>query len=284
MKDDIAKLFNIEPLSNIEFEKFSELFRKISGINIKADKKGLVDSRLRKKLLDLQISPNDYFNLLQQSKEELNEFISALTTHKTDWFREPIHFRVIEDYFCNRKANAPYRKSLSHPISCWSAACSTGEEIYTLAMTLNQLNEDIGNWKLLGSDISSHCVEHAKKGIYKCDTIDKQVSKEHIKRYFLRNIDPKFKDLYLFTPEFEHRIEFIEYNLIKSKLPSSYSFDVILLRNVLIYFEKEVISHIVKQLYTYLKPGGLLILGLAESISNPEQFNLKRLESSVYLK
>jgi chemotaxis protein methyltransferase CheR len=284
MKDAIAKLFNVEPLSPKEFECFSDLFRNISGIHIKEDKKGLVDSRLRKKLLELQLSPMEYFKLLQQNNAELSDFVSALTTHKTDWFREPIHYRVIEDYLRNKKPKAPYKKSLSHPFSCWSAACSTGEEVYSLAMTLDQTRDEVKNWKILGSDISSHCVEHAKKGIYVRDVVEKQVIKEKIKRYFLQNIDPKYKDLYMFTPEFESKINFTEYNLVKSKHTPGTSFDVIFLRNVLIYFEKDVISFIIKQLYNYLKPGGLLILGLAESISHPEQFKLKRLESSVYLK
>lgn len=283
MKDAIVKLFNIEPLTAQEFESFSELFRRISGINIKVEKKGLVDSRLRKKLLELQISPTEYFKLLQHNQNELNEFISALTTHKTDWFREPIHFRILKDYVLNKKVNAPYKKHLSQPFSCWSAACSTGEEVYSIAMTLDQIKE-VAQWKILGSDISSHCIEHAKKGIYNSDTIDRQVSKENIKQYFLKNIDPKYKDLYLFNPELEARINFIEYNLIKSKLSPGSTFDIIFLRNVLIYFEKDVINFIIKQLYNYLKPGGLLILGLAESITQPEQFKLKRLESSVYLK
>lgn len=283
MKDPIAKIFNIESLTDQEFEKFSELFRNISGINIKIEKKGLVDSRLRKKLLELQISPTEYFKLLQNNQNELNEFISVLTTHKTDWFREPIHFRILEDYVVNKKNNAPYKKNLLQPFSCWSAACSTGEEVYSIAMTLDKVKEAL-QWKILGSDISSHCVAHAKKAIYNSDIINLQVSKENIKKYFLKSIDPKYKDLYLFNPEFESRIDFIEYNLVKSNLPSGTTFDVIFLRNVLIYFEKDVIHFIVKQLYNYLKPGGLLILGLAESISNPEQLKFKRLESSVYLK
>lgn len=283
MSDAIAKLFNIAPLTQQEFESFSDLFRKISGIYIKPDKKGLVDSRLRKRLLQLQVTPTEYFRVLQENRGELEEFISALTTHKTDWFREPIHFRFIEEYVRNRKPNAPFKKNLSQPFSCWSAACSTGEEVYTLAMILNQL-EEVKNWRLLGSDISSHCVAHAQKGVYDRDVVEKQVSKDKIKRYFLRNVDPNYKDYYLFTPEFESRIEFIEYNLVKSKLIPNSLFDVIFLRNVLIYFEKDVSNHIIKQLLQYLKPGGLLILGLAESLAHPESFQLKRLESSVYLK
>ncbi len=284
MKDSIVKLFNVEPMSLEEFQNFSELFRKISGINIKIDKKGLVDSRLRKKLIHLQLTPKEYFSLIQKNSEELSDFVSALTTHKTDWFRESIHFQILTDYVRNKKLNAPYKKNLSQPFSCWSAACSTGEEVYSLAMTFNQMDDDLNNWKILGSDISTHCVEHAKQGIYEKDVIERQIPIEKIKRYFLKNIDPQYKDLYLFTPEFTSKINFIEYNLVKSKLPSELFFDVIFLRNVLIYFDKEVTSFIIKQLYNYLKPGGLLFLGLAESIPNSEKFKLKRLESSVYLK
>lgn len=283
MNDAFLKIFNIEPLTAKEFEAFSSLFRKISGINILQEKKGLIDSRLRKRFLALQMNPTQYLKYIETNTSELNEFIDALTTHKTDWMREPIHFNVLNEYVKKNKINKT-TSSLSPPLNCWSAACSTGEEIYSIAMTLDQNFPHYKNWNLFGSDISQSCIEHCKQGLYEKSVVNKQLTSEIVKRYFLTNIDPKYKDVYKFTPEFNSKILFKEYNLVKPNMTAHKKYDVIFLRNVLIYFEKPVIKEIIKNLIIQLNTGGILILGLAEALSNPEQYQLKRLESSVYSK
>lgn len=282
MNDAFFKIFNVDPLSSQEFNSFAELFKKISGINLKIDKKGLIESRLRKRFLTLQKTPSEYLRLLETSPSEINEFITALTTHKTDWMREPIHFNIVEKYIKNQILKSHNKHNPNTSFSCWSAACSTGEEVYSLAMTLNQISLNFNNWTILGSDISTHCVEHAKDAIYDKASVDSQLRPELIKRFFLTNLDPKYKGFYRFTPEFEDKIKIIEFNLVKSKFQFTTKFDIIFLRNVLIYFDKNIGAKIISSVLEYLRPGGLLILGLSESLPNPEHYHLKRLESSVY--
>ncbi len=275
----LATFYNVDPLTPNEFQLFADLFRSLSGIQIKKEKQGLVESRLRKRFLSLRITPKEYYKILQENKDELAQFVTALTTHKTEWFREPIHFRIMENYVSQFKRGNP-----TAPIFCWSAACSTGEEVYSTAITLNRLGFGANDWRILGTDISAHCIEHAKMGIYDRAIVDEQVPLEVVKRYFLQNLKSEYRELYRFTTEFSKQIKFREFNLTESKLPIDFEFNLIILRNVLIYFDKETINKIVQNLLMYLRPGGIFILGLSETITNPEHYGLRRLESSVYIK
>lgn len=275
----LLALYNVDPLTPREFQLFADLFRSLSGIQIKPEKQGLVESRLRKRFLSLRVTPKEYFKILRENKEERAQFVTALTTHKTDWFREPVHYQIMENFVSQFKNDNP-----NSPFFCWSAACSTGEEVYSTAVTLNRLNLGPNDWRILGTDISSHCVEHAKMGVYSRSVVDQQVPTVDTKRYFLQNSKEEYKDLYRFTPEFQRQIKFREFNLTESRLPIDVEFNLIFLRNVLIYFDKEMTHKIIENLLKYLRPGGILILGLSETITNPESYGLRRLESSVYIK
>lgn len=279
MSNNAANIFQVDQISPHEFELFVDLFKKLSGIHIRPEKQSLIESRLRKRFLSLRVSPKEYYKIIQENPEELAQFVTALTTHKTDWFREPIHFRVLEKVLSEQKG-----KTTLNPFYCWSAACSTGEEVYSIAMTLNKFGLGPNDWRILGTDISSHCIEHAKMGVYNRNIVDQQVTEEDVKRYFLQNSKIEYKELFRFTSEFNRQIKFREFNLTESRLPIDLEFNVIFLRNVLIYFDKDTTTKIIVNLVKYLKPGGLLILGLSETIVNAESLGLKRLESSVYLK
>lgn len=262
---DDTKLFSDEHLLTIR-----EYFRNLTGNRLGPDKRALIESRLRKRLIATGLEQSEYFKLLERSEEERAEFITALTTHKTDWFRERIHL----DFVAREAA------SRNGAVSVWSAACSTGEEPYSIAMSLDAAG--VRDYRILGSDISRDCVQRAAAGIYKHDQVDQQVPDAIKRRFFLRGTGPGNAGLYRIKEEYRNKTKFIEFNLIESSLKAAFRFDFILLRNVLIYFDQESGHEIVKRLCAYLKPGGYLILGLSEAVPRPENIGLQKTGNSIF--
>lgn len=263
-------------LNDHEFHELSQLFVDWTGNKLGNDKRGLVESRIMKRLLETQLTPSDYVKEVKNNEKERECFVSSLTTHKTDWFREPIHFnfllkKVIEENHCWNK---------SHPLLIWSAVCSTGEEVYSLCLAL--LEEEFVNFRILGSDISDSCLETAKNGLYQQKQVEEQVP-ENIKiKYFSRSIEHKNKNLYCIDLNLKKYVKWKKFNLLESNLSSSIKFDFIFLRNVLIYFKSETITQVIKRLLPYLKEGGFLIAGLSENISNYQDLGLILIGSSIY--
>lgn len=249
-----------------------EFFLNLTGNRLGADKRALIESRLRKRLIATGLRQDEYFELLERSDKERSEFITALTTHKTDWFREKVHL----DFVAGQAANT----TSSDAVTVWSAACSTGEEPYSLAMALDTAG--VGDFRILGSDISRECVQRATAGIYKQDQVDSQVPDAIKRRFFLRGKAPGNAGLYRVKEEYRRKTKFIEFNLVNSSLKADVRFDFILLRNVLIYFDQESGHEIVKRLCAYLKPGGYLILGLSEAVTKPEKLGLEKMGNSIF--
>lgn len=264
-------------LTDKEFDEIREFFSKLTGNKLGTDKRQLVESRLRKKFMNNKIEVKQYIKMIQTDLKEQSDFVSSLTTHKTDWFRESQHFD-----FLKKQVIVAQKKSKHNDWKIWSAACSTGEEIYSLLMTMNELGEK--NIRLLGTDISESCVQSGTKGIYSADVVAKQVPPQYISKYFVRGVGEKANDYYKFDPSFAHLLKWRQFNLINSELNAKVQFDFIFLRNVLIYFDAETGFQIAKRLLNYLKPGGYFIIGLSETIMNPHELGLKRAENSVYRK
>jgi chemotaxis protein methyltransferase CheR len=140
------------------------------------------------------------------------------------------------------------------------------------------------NVRILGTDISESCLKSGATGIYSSDVVDRQVPPALIKKYFLRGVGEKSSEYYKFDPSFANQLKWRPFNLVSSELGSKVMFDFIFLRNVLIYFDAESGYQIAKKLINYLKPGGHFIIGLSETVMNPEDLGLKRVENSVYRK
>jgi chemotaxis protein methyltransferase CheR len=261
-----------------EFDDICAYFYQLSGNQLSAEKYTLVDSRLRRRIVELGIGPQEYLAKIKVDDEERDIFISALTTHKTDWFREPRHFEFIKRHVIEQRKNRS-----GQPLLIWSAASSSGEEVYSTAITLLEAGES--NFRILGSDLSATHVEMGFQGIYSKDQIEKQVDPLLIQKYFLKGTKQNSGNYKVIDPILG-KTKWKECNLLTLDLNTSIQFDIILLRNVLIYFNSEDVTKVVQGLTKYLKKGGYFIMGLSESFTHkrPEYFELKRIENSVYQK
>lgn len=252
---------DIAGISEREYLLIRELLLKHTGISLGPGKKTLVTGRLFKRLQSLRIATYaEYFERLASGKypEELQIALNLLTTNETYFFREPKHFGMLEEIAAKAARDQVFR--------VWSAACSTGEEVYTIAMTLQELARkgSAPKWEVRGSDISTRVLEHARNGLYGLDRTE-GIPEELLKRYFLYGTGP-YEGKILVDPDLREKTEFAQINLIEP-LPQLVPFDVIFLRNVLIYFEPEIKRRVVTQLLANLTHDGVLFVGLAESLN-----------------
>jgi chemotaxis protein methyltransferase CheR len=258
-----------------QFHELRTIFSTMTGNKFEASKRSLFENRLRKCVLDLGIDPAEYVQLVKTQSEHRERFVTALTTHKTDWFRELPHFDFL------RKKISETKSSRTEDCLVWSAACSSGEEVYSLLMTFLENGES--RVRILGTDISEKCVQSGESGIYHPQQIHSQVSADLIKKYFMVGAVNGEKR-YRFDPEHTRHLKWRCFNLINSDLPPTVQFDFILLRNVLIYFEPDDATEVIRRLLRYLKPGGHFIVGLSETVNAADSMGLKRVENSVYRK
>ncbi len=248
-------------ISDLEFATIRDfLFQKV-GISLTASKKALVCSRLFKRVQALRFeSYGAYFDLLKSGKNqaELQMAINLLTTNETYFFREAKHFEML--------ASIAEKADRSRIFRVWSAACSTGEEVYSIAMTLADMTRT-GNapkWEVRGSDISTRVLESARTGHYSFDRTE-DIPADFLKRYCLRGTGP-YEGTLLIDRTLREKTEFAQINLIEP-LPKLVPFDVIFLRNVLIYFDNPVKLKVVSQLISNLTPEGVLFIGMAETLN-----------------
>ena len=246
-------------LSDREFADIRGLLYRIAGINLGAEKKALVCGRLEKRLLQTGAkSYRDYFSLATQrgNERELTAALDLLTTNETYFFREPKHYEFLEK-------ELPARKS-KQPLAIWSAAASFGDEAYSTAMLLTDLQTSgrvTPGWSILGTDISHRVLLAAKAAVYPVDRL-RNVSPERLRRYCLRG-EGDAEGQVLLQDKLRENVSFGQLNLCQD-----YSglgpFDVIFLRNVLIYFDLVTKAQVVDRALALLRPGGLFFLGTAE--------------------
>ncbi|MBI3479044.1 MAG: protein-glutamate O-methyltransferase CheR [Nitrosomonadales bacterium] len=262
-------------LRDNEFAQFRDMIYRIAGINLSPAKKQLVASRLMKRLKHLNLaSYGEYFKLISspQGKAELQVAVDALTTNETHFFREPKHF----DFLRNRVI--PARKS-GRGLRIWSAACSSGEEPYSIAMLLDEL---LGNepWEVVASDISTHVLAKARSGLYPIVRMP-EIPKHYLNRYCLKGVGEHDGTL-LIEQSLRDRVRFVQHNLTETpdKLGD---FDVIFLRNVMIYFDMETKRQVVSRLLPRLRPGGYFLVSHSESLNGVTD-EVKLVVPAVYRK
>jgi chemotaxis protein methyltransferase CheR len=260
-------------LSDKEFSLFQRMIYDIAGINLSDNKKALVSSRLAKRVKHFGLkSYSQYFELLQSKAHNEHQIaIDLLTTHETFFFREPKHFDFIRDKVI------PSWNGVQHRV--WSAASSSGEEAYTLAMILAE-HAGNKNWEIVGTDISTQILDRARSGHYAIERAD-NIPKNYLVKYCLKGMGQQ-QGTFIISPELRNQVQFIHANL-KNNLSQLGSFDVILLRNVLIYFDIKTKQQVVSQLLRQLKPNGYFIVGHSESLNGIVD-NLKAVIPSVYQK
>jgi chemotaxis protein methyltransferase CheR len=254
-------------LSDRDFKRLSEWIHARIGIFMGPDKKTLMEGRVKKRMRHLKIpSFRQYceFVFSVQGKEETPFLIDVLTTNKTDFFREPVHFEYLNRTVLPGLAG----RSGSNTIRVWSAACSTGEEPYTLAMVLQEfVARKAGlDYTILATDISRTVLEKAEQGIYQ-EEIAAAVPLSLRQKYLLRSRDPE-NPVVRIVPELREKVWLRRLNLIADNFDISKEMDVIFCRNVMIYFDRATQEKLVQKFYRHLAPGGYLFIGHAESLSN----------------
>lgn len=250
-----------EILSDREIERVIELARRTCGIDLSRGKRDLIQARLGKKIRQGNFASfKHYYDHVtaDTTGEELIALLDALTTNFTSFLREPAHFDFL------RKTILP---ELTGEIRIWSAACSTGEEPYTIAMTLlDELGPAAATarTRILASDISSRALSAAERGVYEASRF-RDFPQAWLSKYLLRG-SGSAAGWFRVKPVVRRLIEFRRLNLIQP-FPSIPAFHVIFCRNVMIYFNKETQGQLVNRLAAFLEPAGWLLIGHAESLT-----------------
>lgn len=252
-------------LSDLEFAKLSRYIRDNYGINLPITKRVLLESRLQKHLRISGIpSFKKYIEQVCEGEEheEVIKMINLVSTNKTDFFRERSHFD-----FMTSSVLPAFINEKKRDLNIWCAAASTGEEIYTIAMTIEEFflkNKEKFSYSITGTDISTDALHLARSAIYQESNIS-GIPIELRKRYFLKSKDRSVRKVRV-SKQLRDRSKFKRFNLMESKYPNPAAFDIIFCRNVLIYFDKATQESVLKKLCGCLKVGGYLFLGHAESL------------------
>jgi chemotaxis protein methyltransferase CheR len=258
-------------LTDKEFAKFSDLIYQLTGIVINEGKRQLVLSRLTKRLrLHKITSFSEYYELVTNSRdsEEQSAFINSITTNKTDFFREPHHFDFIAKELVPSLVQSARRGERAPKLRVWHAGCSTGEEPYTLGLTLSEAlaAHPDWNWRQLASDIDTNVLAHAERGVYEESRTD-TIAPSLLRKYFLRGVGER-EGHYKVRRELQEHLTFRQVNLLDPAWPmkADTKFDIIFCRNVVIYFDKPTQKRLFERFAARLAPGGLLFIGHSESL------------------
>ena len=256
----------LDMMSRRNFARLAAYIYEVSGIKMPETKKTMLEGRLRRRLravgVDTLDGYCDYVFAGDHLAAEGLHLINAVTTNKTDFFREPAHF----DYLVERVLPALATRGV-RTLRAWSAACSTGPEPYTLAMVLDDHAERTGgpDYGILATDLDTEVLATARSGIYAAELVD-PVPAALRRKYVMTSNDPARRDVRI-VPRLRSAIGFGRLNLMDDRYPVGDAMHLIFCRNVLIYFDKPTQKKVVSQLYDCLAPGGYLFLGHSESIT-----------------
>ncbi|WP_372626944.1 protein-glutamate O-methyltransferase CheR [Arsukibacterium sp.] len=262
-------------LKDKEFDSFQRWLYQTAGIKLTPAKKALVAGRLFKRLKHFQLlSYSEYFSLIigGEYPAELQLALDLLTTNETYFFREPKHFEYLSQKILPQA-------STSRPFRIWSAASSSGEEAYTLAMVLSE-NLAFNQWQLFGSDISNQVLEQARSGHYPLNRAE-NIPKPLLQKYCLKGIGSQ-QGTFIINKQLREKIQFRQINLVEP-FPDLGLFDVIFLRNVMIYFDHDTKQKVVAKMLPLLRNGGYFIVSLSESLNGVTD-GLKLITPSIYQK
>jgi len=265
-------------ISDSEFQQFREFLESNSGIILGDNKQYLVNSRLARVIDEFKLS--GFGELMKQLKVDATlrkRIMNAMTTNETSWFRDSYPYDILREQLLPEFAKARLSR-----VRLWSAACSSGQEPYSLSMVVSEFlaaqpgaiaNDAI---EIVGTDISSDILELAKSGIYDDASMARGLSEERKKRFF-KSLENKWE----INPDIKRRISFREMNLMQSYALLG-RFDVVFCRNVLIYFSTELKKDILNRISKSLNRGGYLVLGGSESVSGySDAFELVRWKNGV---
>lgn len=265
------------------FERLATYIRDVSGIKITASKKGMLEGRLRRRVrrLGLESLARYCVYLFDEGglAQEETALIDAVTTNKTDFFREPHHFQyllheLLPAFACS-DAGRPYR--------VWSAGCSTGAEPYTVAMVCDwfRRNREDLRFDILATDICTEVLAEAVRAVYPHDMI-LPAPMEMRRRALLKSRDPR-RALVRIAPEVRSMVRFDRLNLMERRYPVNEPMDLIMCRNLLIYFDRPTQQEVLARLCRHLRPGGCMMLGHSESVAGYD-LPLRPIGATIFIK
>ena len=262
------------------FDVLRKLIYEQSGITLGDNKVALVTARIGKRLRALKLQTHDeYLEHLRADKtgDELVSLLDAISTNVTSFFREADHFEFVGHVF------GEWLKSGQERFRFWSAACSSGEECYSLAMKLLEVADGRRpDMKILGTDISTKVLAHCLNGFYDMSRLE-TVPKFLLEKYFDRATATDGTPGYRVRQPLRDLNVFRRLNLSTPPFPMKGPLDIVFCRNVMIYFDKEVRSRLLSEIYRLLRPGGYVLVGHAESLTGLET-GFKSVQPSVYMK
>ena len=258
MAGEVPRNDAMQSLSDATFRAIAELMQAAVGLSFNGSKKPLVSSRLASRIQRLGLAGyQDYLDLISGpgADGEFQVAVDLLTTNETYFFREPAHYELLQGELARLKPRA---------LSVWSAASSYGDEAYSTAMLLDEMQQRGiigGDWAILGTDISDRALRTGVEAVYPLERL-REVSPERLRRYCLRG-DGESEGLVCIKPRLREHVRFGQINLCLP-IGDIGLFDVIFLRNVLIYFDAPTKREVVDRVLGQLKPGGLFFIGTAE--------------------
>lgn len=266
---------NISPITREEFDFFQRLIYQHAGISLTPEKMVMVASRLARRL-DFYALRNygDYYQLATSPDypDEFQTLINTLTTNETYFFREPQHFEFFRENILKPWHGEYFRT--------WSAASSSGEEAYSLAMILSE-HLIKQNWEVFASDLSTRVLETARSGIYPLERLD-HMDRRLLEKYCLKGVRSQ-EGFFRIAPKLRSRVCFEQVNLMNHLPYNIGKFDVIFLRNVLIYFDQDTKKQVVERLIATLKPGGYFFVSHSESLHHVTE-QVQVIQPSIYRK
>ena len=254
----------------MDYEAFKTEIYKMTGINLSYYKE-----KQMKRRIDSLISKNgyklydEYIKILKSNPILFNEFINYLTINVSEFYRNPEQWEVL------KKDVFPILLKKTKKLKIWSAACSTGDEPYTIVMVLNNFIP-LSDIKIIASDIDKEALSKAKTGLYSGKSLEK-LPEEYLRKYFTKNANS-----YLVKEEIKNQVEFIHHNLLKDEYPKDC--DLIVCRNVLIYFTEEAKALIYKKFNSALKTEGMLFVGSTEQIIMSNKYCFSPMKIFFYMK
>ena len=260
-------------ITDAEFAQFQALLRGITGIHLSEFKKTLLVARLGARLrIRKARSFTEYYKIIRHPLEtdELQLAINCLTTNETFFFREPEHFQILKDFIASLRP-------IPMPFRVWSAASSSGEEAYSIAMLLADVLGG-GRWEVVGSDISTRVLERAREGLYPLER-NGGIPQDYLQRFCLKGQGSQ-EGMMMIGKKLRESVRFVQVNL-NEHLPDLGRFDVIFLRNILIYFQNDQKRKVVEAVLPKLNPNGLLIVGHSENLMGITD-RVKQVRPTVY--
>lgn len=251
-----------------DFTRVQALIYERAGISLHDGKHAMVYSRLSRRLRETgHQSFKEYLSWLEKHDgPEWQEFINALTTNLTSFFREHHHFEILEQHLKSKPAQTPWR--------VWCNAASTGEEPYSIMITASEALGAQNNFKLWASDIDSKVLASAARGIYRMEGL-KGIDTARMQRFFLRGKGTN-QGMLRVKPELQQNLEFLSVNLIQDNWPFKEPFDIVFCRNVMIYFDGPTQRKVLERIHRVMKPGALFFVGHSENFNESRDLFILR--------